>query len=450
MPPKKHKKGNQNVQGKPAKRIRRPSRRIIEATSAVSETSDVHVPCTPASTSGGETINVNLDHLPSASQVIPQSSSSDRQDPSRQPRPQGQLPTDQSLQHSVGTSATGTTINFSPDVLSVQNSAFNQSSVGSVVENQCIGGLITGEQVQVSRPAAEMSIGDPIGSHVPVAIREKIWAGAYIDLPLLLKQARDLRTDPHITGELVIKNGQLVIEKQHLKPINNINTWTTAFTIFMSIYLEKFPETRGEVIMGLVIPFVMPRGPEPKPSTRGPTLTGLRQDSNPAKVPVSYLGPSATAMPLIGGPALSTPAGLDIDANIAEDPTLKPIARGKTKSVRCIPLYSLGSTPIVYNNLCIELDSYPFQNDKLQLVRAQGSGQGQFLVHFDGKPLTRYQFSAILAKSLQFCEGKIGRFKSHSFRIGAATEAAMRGIPDQVIKQWGRWKSESYASYIRF
>lgn len=86
-----------------------------------------------------------------------------------------------------------------------------------------------------------MSIGDPIGSHVPVAIREKIWAGAYIDLPLLLKQARDLRTDPHITGELVIKNGQLVIEKQHLKSINNINTWTTAFTIFMSIYLEKFP-----------------------------------------------------------------------------------------------------------------------------------------------------------------------------------------------------------------
>lgn len=83
-------------------------------------------------------------------------------------------------------------------------------------------------------------------------------------------------------------------------------------------------------------------------------------------------------------------------------------------------------------------------------VRAQGLGQGQFLVHFDSKPLTRYQFSAILAKSLQFCEGKIGRFKSHSFRIGAATEAAMRGIPDQVIKQWGRWKSESYASYIRF
>lgn len=73
-------------------------------------------------------------------------------------RPQGQLQTDQSLQHSVGTAATGTAINFSTDVLFVQNSAFNQSSVGSVVENQWIGGLINGEQVQVSRPAAEMSI----------------------------------------------------------------------------------------------------------------------------------------------------------------------------------------------------------------------------------------------------------------------------------------------------
>lgn len=56
------------------------------------------------------------------------------------------------------------------------------------MENQCIEGLIAGEQIQVSLPAAEMSIGNPKGSHVPVAIREKIFAGAYIDLPLLLKQ----------------------------------------------------------------------------------------------------------------------------------------------------------------------------------------------------------------------------------------------------------------------
>lgn len=55
--------------------------------------------------------------------------------------------------------------------------------------------------------------------------------------------------------------------------------------------------------------------------------------------------------------------------NIAEHPTLSPIARWKSKSVRYTPLYSLGSTPIVNNQLCIDLDPYPFQNDKLQLIK---------------------------------------------------------------------------------
>lgn len=137
--------------------------------------------------------------------------------------------------------AAATTINFSFDVLSVENSAFNQSSVGFAVENQCICGLITGKQVKVRRSAAEMSIGDPIGSHVSLAIRKKIWTWPYNNLLLLLNQSRDLRTGPHITGKLVIKNGQLVIEKQYFKSINSINTWTTAFAIVMYIYLERFP-----------------------------------------------------------------------------------------------------------------------------------------------------------------------------------------------------------------
>ena len=71
----------------------------------------------------------------------------------------------------------------------------------------------------------------------------------------------------------------------------------------------------------------------------------------------------------------------------------------------------------------------------------------QLLIHFNGNPLTRYQFSPILAK----CSNVLnGRFRSHPFRIGAAIEAALRGVPDDVIKQWGRWKSGAYASYIRF
>ena len=83
---------------------------------------------------------------------------------------------------------------------------------------------------------------------MPQLMREKIWEGSYIDLALLLKQSRDLRTEVHTTGEIILKNGQLVIEKQHLKPLNNIQAWTTAFIIYMSIYLEKIPSKAQELL----------------------------------------------------------------------------------------------------------------------------------------------------------------------------------------------------------
>ena len=78
--------------------------------------------------------------------------------------------------------------------------------------------------------------------------REKIWAGSYIEFPLLLKQARDLHMDAHNTGELVIKHGKLVVARQQLNAITNIHTWTTAFIVYMSIYLEKFPGEAHEML----------------------------------------------------------------------------------------------------------------------------------------------------------------------------------------------------------
>ena len=113
-----------------------------------------------------------------------------------------------------------------------------------------IGGLQRGEglHVQTSSPLVESSISDPICIHIPGIIREKNWAGSYIKLPLLLKQARDLYTDAHNTGELVIKNGQPVVARQHVRAITNIHTWTTDFIVYMSIYLEKFPGKAQEML----------------------------------------------------------------------------------------------------------------------------------------------------------------------------------------------------------
>ena len=40
-------------------------------------------------------------------------------------------------------------------------------------------------------------------------------------------------------------------------------------------------------------------------------------------------------------------------------------------------------------------------------------------------------------------------YAGHSFRIGAATTAAQKGLQDSLIKTLGRWESAAYTSYIR-
>lgn len=72
------------------------------------------------------------------------------------------------------------TIDFGMNLSAFGNDV-NQLGFGADVRSQCIGRLSIGEKVQDSRPVAESSICDPIGSHVPKAIREKIWVGSYID-----------------------------------------------------------------------------------------------------------------------------------------------------------------------------------------------------------------------------------------------------------------------------
>lgn len=92
-------------------------------------------------------------------------------------------------------------------------------------------------------PNVCMSAEDDITSHVPVQLREKIWKNEYINMALLLKGSTDLAeycyggsiyTDP-ITGQLQTKP---IATKEKIK---NIEQFTDAFMIFMSIYLKRFP-----------------------------------------------------------------------------------------------------------------------------------------------------------------------------------------------------------------
>ncbi|XP_069103089.1 integrase/recombinase xerD homolog [Argopecten irradians] len=103
----------------------------------------------------------------------------------------------------------------------------------------------------------------------------------------------------------------------------------------------------------------------------------------------------------------------------------------------------------------LNINSYPNSDicpvsllNKYLLIRPNTVNQ-QLFIHRNGSSITRYQVAVVLKKSLTFSRIPVSHYKTHSFRIGAATEAATRGISEQKIQAWGRWKSRVYSKYIR-
>ncbi|XP_041435902.1 uncharacterized protein LOC121399387 isoform X2 [Xenopus laevis] len=84
-----------------------------------------------------------------------------------------------------------------------------------------------------------------------------------------------------------------------------------------------------------------------------------------------------------------------------------------------------------------------------RFLHLRGGAGKVFLQHENGMPLTRFQFNSMLKRTL----GSIGvnptEFGTHSFRIGAATEAAGLGLGDRMVMKIGRWESKRFRSYIR-
>lgn len=81
------------------------------------------------------------------------------------------------------------------------------------------------------------------------------------------------------------------------------------------------------------------------------------------------------------------------------------------------------------------------------LIRPAGSPQ--WLLHMDGSPLTRFQFGAVFQRCLQRLGCNCKEYGTHSFRIGAATSAAARGLSAADIQELGRWKSGAFKAYVR-
>lgn len=81
-------------------------------------------------------------------------------------------------------------------------------------------------------------------------------------------------------------------------------------------------------------------------------------------------------------------------------------------------------------------------------VRPFTGGVGPLFIRQDGSPMTASWFRAGLKRECE-AAGFVGAVNSHSLRIGAATDAANKGVPSHRIKLLGRWKSDSFMRYLR-
>ena len=102
--------------------------------------------------------------------------------------------------------------------------------------------------------------------------------------------------------------------------------------------------------------------------------------------------------------------------------------------------------------LKIEADKTPIHcpvKSMSPYLRLRGNQPGPLFQYSYHVPVTRSEFNEELRKALVFCRINPSGFKSHSFRIGAATTAAAMGFSDNRIRQLGRWKSDAFKLYIR-
>ncbi len=79
----------------------------------------------------------------------------------------------------------------------------------------------------------------------------------------------------------------------------------------------------------------------------------------------------------------------------------------------------------------------------------RGTGSGPLFAFPDGSPVSKQFFQRHLSYSLAFLNLDNTTYKGHSFRIGAATTAALQGVPEEQIQRMGRWKSDAFKKYIR-
>ena len=85
----------------------------------------------------------------------------------------------------------------------------------------------------------------------------------------------------------------------------------------------------------------------------------------------------------------------------------------------------------------------------LAYMAVRGFKEGPLFIDNKGSPFTQQALISSLRTTLTKAGIDCSYYSGHSFRIGAATTASAKGVPETTIQTLGRWSSDSYKRYIR-
>ena len=85
----------------------------------------------------------------------------------------------------------------------------------------------------------------------------------------------------------------------------------------------------------------------------------------------------------------------------------------------------------------------------IDYIKLRGYHKGPLFTCAASGAISTNNFNTELRRALNFCGLDCSRYKSHSFRIGAACHASEKGFSDSQIRALGRWSSDAFRTYIR-
>ena len=138
-------------------------------------------------------------------------------------------------------------------------------------------------------------------------------------------------------------------------------------------------------------------------------------------------------------PEMLTPQDIAVDSHVSPTRLSVHLKRSKSDPFGAGTTLHLGATGDI---LCPVAAT-------LGYLAIRPSLTGPLFLFQDNSPLSRPRLVQSLRHALTAAGIDDSNFNGHSFRIGAATAAARRGLSDSLIQTLGRWKSSAFTRYIR-